>query len=159
VEAFAAAQSSLKGEYLLVISGDTKSDEDGLKQHIDGCPVKNLIRLTGFIPGADLPTLYSQASVFAFPSMAEGFGLPPLEAMSYGIPVIASNASCLPEVLKDAPLYFAPLNVDDMAACLERALSDSAWRQEAISKGTVVAAGYRWENTAREHLDLYQSLI
>jgi alpha-1,3-rhamnosyl/mannosyltransferase len=79
--------------------------------------------------------------------------------MSYGIPVISSNATCLPEILKDAPLYFDPLNVEDMAACLERAVSDSAWRQDAIRKGSVIAAGYRWEETARECLDLYQSLL
>jgi len=159
VESFAAAQRSLKGEYLLVISGDAKSDDAGLKDYIDGCSVRQLIRLTGFVPGADLPALYGQASVFAFPSMAEGFGLPPLEAMSYGVPVISSNATCLPEILKDAPLYFDPLNVEDMAACLERAVSDSAWRQEATRKGSAVAAGYRWEETARECLELYQSLL
>jgi glycosyltransferase involved in cell wall biosynthesis len=159
VESFAAAQGSLKGEYLLVISGDPKSDDAGLKQHIDGSPYRKLIRLTGFVPGADLPALFGQSAAFAFPSLAEGFGLPPLEAMSYGVPVISSNATCLPEILKDAPLYFDPLNVDDMAACLERAVSDTAWRQEAISKGTAVAAGYRWEETARECLDLYQSLL
>jgi glycosyltransferase involved in cell wall biosynthesis len=159
VEAFITAQRSLKGKHLLVIAGDAKSDDANLKQYIEGCSHKHLVRLTGFFPGADLPALYGPASVFAFPSMAEGFGLPPLEAMSYGVPVISSNATCLPEILRDAPLYFDPLNVDDMAACLERAVSDSSWRQEAIRKGAVVADGYRWENTARACIDLYQSLI
>jgi glycosyltransferase involved in cell wall biosynthesis len=158
VESFVAAQRTLKGEYLLVISGDAKSDDAGLKQYIDGCYAKNLIRLTGFVPGADLPALYGQASVFAFPSMAEGFGLPPLEAMSYGIPLISSNATCLPEVLKDVPLYFHPNDLNEMTVCLERSLRDEIWRQEASGKGPEVAAGYRWENTARECISIYESL-
>jgi glycosyltransferase involved in cell wall biosynthesis len=159
VKSFETAQRSLKGKYQLVIAGDAKSDDTGLKQYVDGCAAKHLIRLTGFVPGADLPALYGQAAVFAFPSTAEGFGLPPLEAMSYGVPVISSNATCLPEILKDAPLYFDPFNTDDMAACLERAVRNESWRRQAVEKGRSVAAGYRWENTARECLDVYRSLI
>ncbi len=159
VKAFEAAQRTLKGECLLVIAGDAKSDDAGLKQYVDGCSAKHLIRLIGFVPGADLPALYGQAALFAFPSIAEGFGLPPLEAMSYGVPAISSNATCLPEVLKDAPMYFDPYDIKDMTACLERSIRDDLWRKDAAPKGKIVAKGYRWENTARECLALYDSLI
>lgn len=159
LEAFSKAQRTLKGKYLLVIAGDPKSDEIGLPELVAQSPHRELIRLPGYITWNDLPALYGQAALFAFPSTAEGFGLPPLEAMSYGIPVISSNATCLPEILKDAPRYFNPYDINDIAACIERSLIDSKWRDGAGRKGRKISAGYRWENTARTCLEIYNSLL
>ena len=114
-----------------------------------------------FIPNVDdcdLPALYSGASVFVFPSLYEGFGLPPLEAMACGAPVICSNAASLPEVVGDAALLVNPRDIDEIASAIERVLTDAALRGELRSRGIAQAAKFSWERTARETLKVYKQL-
>jgi len=107
----------------------------------------------------DLPALYSGATVFVMPSLYEGFGLPPLEAMACGVPVICSNASSLPEVVGDAALMFDPRDGDALASLIARVLNNhvlcNGWRTQSINR----AAQFSWERTARETLAVYRRVI
>jgi glycosyltransferase involved in cell wall biosynthesis len=115
-----------------------------------------LILITGFVGEQELDNLYKNASLFVFPSLYEGFGLPPLEAMKRGIPVASSNATCLPEILGDAAIYFNPSNVDDMVEKIKRALVDRELRERLIKKGFEQIQKYSWQKMARETLEIYK---
>lgn len=128
-----------------------KIREDGLKY--------SLILITGFVSEQELDNLYKNASLFVFPSMYEGFGLPPLEAMKRGLVVVSSNASCLPEILGDAALYFNPINIDDMAEKIKKALTDQEMRQRLIKEGFEQVKKYSWQKMARETLETYKESI
>ncbi len=103
----------------------------------------------------DLARFYALARVFAFPSLYEGFGLPPLEAMACGTPVAASNRSCMPEILGDAALYFDPYDIDEMAVTIVRLLEDSQLHLAARARGLRQAALYSWDRTAANALSVY----
>ena len=110
----------------------------------------------GRVSDEELVWLYNSARIFVWPSFYEGFGLPPLEAMACGAPVIASNVSSLPEIVGDAGLLVDPTNVDELTVAMWRLLSDEALRQELIAKGQVRVARFSWERAARETLELYR---
>jgi glycosyltransferase involved in cell wall biosynthesis len=107
-------------------------------------------RLLGRIDDADLPTLLTAAGVFVYPSVYEGFGLPPLEAMACGTPCLVANGTALPETTDDAALSVDPLDVSDMAKGLSKILGDAAFRQQLRAKGLQHAAGYTWDKTAAQ---------
>lgn len=111
---------------------------------------------TGAISDAALEVLYKTATAFAFPSLDEGFGLPPLEAMQYGLPVLASDAGSLPEVLGGAALYFNPSDDHSFITQLNRIISDGQLRLHLTTVGKKQAAGYSWERMAARTLELYQ---
>jgi glycosyltransferase involved in cell wall biosynthesis len=114
------------------------------------------VRFLGPVPDADLPALLGTAGVFAFPSWYEGFGLPPLEAMACGAPVVASNASSLPEVVGEAGLLVDPGDVPALADALARALTDAALRAELTRRGPAQAARFTWAATARRLLEVFR---
>ena len=116
------------------------------------------VRFLGFIPDEDLPALYSGAMLFLFPSLYEGFGLPVLEAMSCGTPVVCSNRSSLPEIVGSAALTFDPLDVVGMAAKIEEALHDGALRKKMGERGLRQAAQFSWERTAQDTLRVYREV-
>ncbi len=116
------------------------------------------VRVLGFVDDADLPALYRHASLFAFPSLYEGFGLPVLEAMACGVPVVCSNASSLPEVAGDAALLVDPLDTGGLAEALARVLEDTDLRREMIAKGLAQAARFTWEQAARQLLAAFDAL-
>ncbi len=119
---------------------------------------KNIL-FTDFIPDSQRDWLYANASVYVFPSLMEGFGLPGLEAMAQGAPVASSDATCLPEVYGDAALYFDPMSVEDMASTIEQYLGDPALRQLQIERGYTQIQKYSWERMAQQTLDVYKRAI
>jgi glycosyltransferase involved in cell wall biosynthesis len=114
--------------------------------------VENRVKFLDFVPDEDLSLFYKNAICFVLPSLYEGFGLPILEAMSYGCPVIASNISSLPEAGGDAALYVDPLNIEDIKKKLEVITEDADLRQKLIKKGYEQVRKFSWEKTARETL-------
>jgi len=117
------------------------------------------VRILGFVDDADLPALYRGASLFAFPSLYEGFGLPVLEAMACGIPVVCSNVSSLPEVAGDAALLVDPLDTDSLVRAMARALEDTDLRQEMIAQGFAQAARFSWEKAARQLVATFDTIL
>jgi glycosyltransferase involved in cell wall biosynthesis len=115
------------------------------------------VRFLGYVADGDLPALYSAATALVFPSLYEGFGLPVIEAMACGAPVITSNTGATAEVGDGAALLIDPRNVDAIAAAVCRMLTDGALRTELRARGIARAADFSWERTARETLSVYQT--
>ncbi len=163
VEAFAVARERLSrhpvyGNLHLIIIGDEISRYPSVRRAVIQARVEKAVRFLGFVPFDALRIFFESAALFVFPSLYEGFGLPPLEAMATGTPVVASNASSLPEVVGDAALLVNPENVFEIARAIQDALLDSDLRAELITKGKAQAARYSWERTAREVLEVYQEV-
>ena len=112
--------------------------------------------MTGYVPEKDLPALYSGALCFVYPSYFEGFGLPPLEAMQCGAPVVVGNQTSLPEVVGDAGVLVDPFDVDALAAAIASVISNSNLRTELSVKGQARAKLFEWRETARQTLAIYQ---
>jgi glycosyltransferase involved in cell wall biosynthesis len=119
---------------------------------------KNIV-FTGFAPDAQLAWLYQHCAAYVFPSLMEGFGLPPLEAMHYDAPVISSNATCMPEVLGDAAIYFNPLDEDEMASQIKKVLLDPALQKKLIANGKKQLRKYSWKRMAEQTLDIYKKAL
>ncbi len=117
------------------------------------------ILFTDFIPDQQRDWLYSQAAAYIFPSLMEGFGLPGLEAMGYGVPVVSSNATCLPEVYGDAAHYFNPLDTHDIARAIEEVLASETLAQSLIQKGFKQLDKYSWQRMAEQTHDVYMKSI
>jgi glycosyltransferase involved in cell wall biosynthesis len=163
IQAFAATRSGQsnrpRDEALrLVIAGGKGWLYDSIFAEVERLGLQDRVLFPGFVADADLPALYSAACVLAYPSIYEGFGLPMLEAMACGTPVVTSTASCLPEVAGDAALLVQPTDVDALAAALDRALTDEALRADLIAKGRARARQFSWDEPARQLLEIYQSL-
>ena len=113
----------------------------------------------GYVPDEKLAVLYKNAKAYIFPSLYEGFGLPPLEAMSFGIPVVSSNASCLPEILEQAALYFKPKNNDEMIEKINQVVTDEDLRQKLINQGFEQIKKYNWSDCSQKTLDIYNQTL
>ena len=160
VEAFAVLREQLADHPLyhdlrLVIIGDTISQYPGVRQAVIRSKMEHVVRFLGFVPLETLRCFYQSAAAFVFPSRYEGFGLPPLEAMACGTPVVTSNVSSLPEVVGDAAVLVNPENVFDIARGLRDALLNESLRTQMILKGKAQAARFSWERTARQVLEIY----
>ncbi len=143
-------------EVQLVLAGSISSNSEAIVRDAEESPVAGRIRLTGRVAYEDLPALYAGARVFALPSKYEGFGLTMIEAMACGTPVVANNASCLPEVAGDAALLVDADDAEAFAAALGQALTDEALRRELIARGFQRAAQFRPEMCARQILEVYE---
>lgn len=119
---------------------------------------KNVV-LTGFVDDHQLAWLYENCEAYVFPSLMEGFGLPPLEAMTYGAPVVASNATAIPEVCGDAAHYFDPLDVEDMAKKMDEVLTDKKLRTELVKNGAKQLKKYSWRRMAQQTLNIYKKVL
>jgi glycosyltransferase involved in cell wall biosynthesis len=164
VEAFAVARDQLAShpDYKnlhLVIIGDTISQYPAVRQAVMKSRVDHLVRFLGFVEFDTLRCFFESAAAFVFPSRYEGFGLPPLEAMACGTPVVTSNVSSLPEVVGDAAVLVNPENVFDIARGIRDVLLDRALRAELIRRGRVQAARFSWSRTAGEVLEIYREAV
>jgi len=156
------AFAQLKHEYpeaVLVLAGGIGWLVDEVFAAIESCGVKESVVLPGYVPAAEKALWYAAATAFVFPSRYEGFGLPPLEAMACGTPVITSNAASLPEVVGEAGLLIAPDDVSGWVAALKRVWSDAPYRAELADRGVKRAQQFTWQATARQIVQAYRSLI
>jgi glycosyltransferase involved in cell wall biosynthesis len=146
-------------EAKLVIVGQKGWLYEGFFRRLHELGLENEVLFTGFVPDADLPALYSAAELFVFPSLYEGFGLPVLEALACGAPVVTSNRSSLPEVAGDAALLVDPTSVADVQAAIITVLESEDVRADLRARGPRQAARFSWDKTARETLSVYQSVF
>src|SRR5258706_13244793 len=134
----------------LVLAGAKGKNSIFKDAGIDSIPSR--VHLTGYVPEAALPALYSGAIGFIYPSLYEGFGLPPLEAMACGTPVIASQATSLPEVLGDDAIFMDPFQVESIAFAIERLVENSTLRPQLIQQGSKRPANFTWRHSAEQTL-------
>jgi glycosyltransferase involved in cell wall biosynthesis len=155
VDAFhLARQGGLDGLRLVVI-GDELSKNASLRRAVHRYNLHKHVRFLGFLPDETLSAVYRLASVFVFPSLYEGFGLPPLEAMACGTPVVTSNVSSLPEVTGDAALLVDPTDASAIAAAITRVVTEPALREELRARGLARARQFSWERSVKEIRDIY----
>ncbi len=162
IEAFAVLKTELVDDaryknIKLIIIGDELSKHQYLRLTVIRSGVQHDVRFFGFVPYSTLRVFYQSASLFAFPSLHEGFGLPPLEAMANGLPVLASNTSSLPEVLEEAAVLVTPENVFEIARGMKLILSDEALRRQLIQKGMQQVAKFSWNVAAERVVQIYES--
>lgn len=143
----------------LVICGGKGWLYEGVFKLVEENALTDRVLFAGKTNDEELKFLYKNASLFVYPSFYEGFGLPPLEAMSYGIPCAVSKVSSMPEVLEQASLYFNPYSMDDMSEKMEILLKDEALRTSFIEKGFNQIKKFSWEKCAEQVIDLYEKLI
>jgi glycosyltransferase involved in cell wall biosynthesis len=160
IRAYASLRGDKSADTLpkLVLVGKCAWLYDETLRAIEETGVRESVILTGYIPETDLPALYSGAVCFVYPSYFEGFGLPPLEAMKCGTPVIVGNRTSLPEVVDDAALTVDPFDIEAIAAAIKRVLKDSELRQELSLKGQKRASAFTWRETARKTLEVYEEV-
>lgn len=142
----------------LVLAGKLDAGYKQLQNYADHHGASNVI-FTGFVSEGQLRWLYEHAAAYVFPSLSEGFGLPGLEAMQYDLPVVSSNASCLPEIYKDAVLYFDPHNTEDMADKISQVLNDKDLAKQLTSKGRALVSTYSWERMAEQTLEVFRKSL
>ena len=126
---------------------------------LEQSPAQRAVILPGFVPDPHLPAIYAGAQALVLPSLYEGFGLPVLEAMACGTPVVCSGAASIPEIGGDAALYFAPTSIRDIVQSIARLMGDSALREEMRARGLAQAARFSWERAARETQATYQQAV
>jgi glycosyltransferase involved in cell wall biosynthesis len=160
IEAFSALRAELEKEQKyqdlkLIIIGDELSSHPDLRRTVIKSGVQNDVRFLGFVPIDVLRIFYDAAKIFVFPSLYEGFGLPPLEAMAHGTPVVTSNTTSLPEVVGNAAVLVNPENVFDIMRALHRVLVDQALRDRLKQRGYEQAARYSWDASVQRILQVY----
>lgn len=163
IEAFSALKSELEKESAypdlkLIIIGDELSKNPDLRRTVVKGAVQNDVRFLGFVPIDVLRVFYDLAKVFIFPSLYEGFGLPPLEAMAHGTPVVTSNVTSLPEVVGSAAVLVNPENSFEIMRAVHRVLIDQALRNELKERGYHQAQLFSWEEAARRTLETYRTV-
>ncbi len=158
IQAFQALRSSTDLPHTLVVVGERPTGLDSGLYTGQQSGEQHVVHFTGYVDDGSLPALYRGAALVAYPSLYEGFGMPVLEGMAVGTPVLTSSVSSLPEVAGGAAMLVDPLSVDDIAAGLYRALTDQAWRETAVRVGRARAAALSWEANARRTVALYHEL-
>ncbi|MBX3235213.1 MAG: glycosyltransferase family 4 protein [Nitrospiraceae bacterium] len=158
LDAFALLQGRVSEPHQLVLAGPFGPVTPALRRRIAELRMGNAVCLPGVITASDLPAVYAGARAFAFPSLHEGFGIPPLEAMACGVPVIASKAAALPEIVGPAALLVDPAETDSIADGLSIVLTDATRRTAMREAGLRHAQRFSWRKMARETMALYQEL-
>jgi len=159
IEAFSIFRKDASVDHQLILVGPQPLiDRTGVTERLQEPEIAAHVRSLGFVPDEDLPGIYAACEAFAFPSLAEGFGIPIIEAMACGAPVIVSNSSCMPEVAGDAALYFDPRDPADMARAMKLVLRPDL-RQELKRKGLERARLFTWKNAALQTEKAYADAL
>ena len=163
IEAFSALKADLVKQELypdlkLIIIGDELSKNPDLRRTVVRGGVQNDVRFMGFVPIEVLRIFYDLAKVFVFPSLYEGFGLPPLEAMAHGTPVLTSNTSSIPEVVGNAAVMVNPENVFEIMRALHRVLIDQSLREKMRQRGYEQVKKFSWNNSAESIIAAYEQV-
>lgn len=143
----------------LVICGAIAWKAEGVFETIRKHGLEGRVKVTGFVETPDMVALFKGAELMAFPSLYEGFGIPPLEAFALNVPVCASNVSSIPEVVGDAAVLFDPYSVESMAVAMAKVVNDPVLKMELVAKGKARLATFSWEKCAQEHMEVYQQAI
>ena len=164
IEAFALVKDELRAhpryaDLKLLIIGDELSQHPQLRRAVIQSRTQQDVRFLGFVDAPTLSIFYARAAAFVFPSLHEGFGLPPLEAMAHGTPVVSSNVSALPEVLGEAALYVNPENVFDISRGIRQLLLDDKLRQWLAEQGRAQVAKFSWEKSVERVLAVYRETV
>ncbi|MGB4795861.1 MAG: glycosyltransferase family 1 protein [Candidatus Saccharimonadales bacterium] len=157
IDAFVIVQKS-HPELVLVLAGKKDVNYARHEERVRREGIQNVV-FTGVVSEGQLRWLYENCAAYVFPSLSEGFGLPGLEAMVHGAPVVSSNATCLPEVYGDAAHYFDPLDVGNIARKIAEVLDDKTLRSNLIQKGRTQAAKYSWRRMAEQTLAVYEKAL
>jgi len=152
-------ERNINVEEKLMLAGGTRKELEETFGVMPDSPFVNDIVFTGYVDKEDMPKLYSGATAFVFPSLNEGFGLPPLEAMSFGTPSVVSNATSLPEVVGDAGLMFEPNDDETLVDMLEKIATDTSFREELSKKGREQAKKFTWDKTLQKTIWLYRKVL
>ena len=156
LKAFELLPENLRKDYTLVMPGASWNGAETVFEYAGKSPCRDQFKFTGFVDFAKLPELYAQSSMYIFPSHFEGFGLSLLEAMHAGLPCACSNNSSLGELGEGAAELFDPSAADEIAAAIEKILSDTAYQQQLIEKGRAKAGNFSWKNTAKGLVEIYR---
>lgn len=148
---------AIRDSYPLVLAGGAGWRNEELRVAVEQGVNEGWLKHLGFVDEALLPSLYAGAALFIYPSIYEGFGLPPLEAMASGTPVMVANRSCLPEVCGNAARYIDPDDGDGFLAGIIESLTDREWREQAAQRGLARAAQFRWDRCIDGTVDVYRA--
>lgn len=159
IRAFSLLSRRYGVDYQLVMVGRVDNRYPQVMATIKELGLTNQVVFTGYVPDSELPYIYNGAEFFVWPSLYEGFGLPPLEAMACGVPVVSSNASCMPEVLGDAAYYFDPLSVEAIAKAMADVASSYALKRELRLKGLRQAKKYSFEKATKQTSNIYKQVL
>lgn len=154
--AFSRLPSHIIKKYKILIIGPSKDEHSYLMKLAESLEVSDRVTFTGYVPYEHLPMFYNACSLFVYPSLYEGFGLPPLEAMSCRVPVITSNTSSIPEVVGDAALLINPFDTEELKDGMEKLLEDEKLSQELSEKGYARSKEFTWDRTAAKTLNIYE---
>lgn len=159
IKAYLIYRDEYKGAKKLVIVGSPALDYQGTYDLADNSPFKEDIYFVNFVEQNDLNAIYSAAELFVFPSLSEGFGLPVVEAMASGAPVITSNVTSLPEVAGEAAILINPLDAKELARAINKVLTNEDLRQDLIVRGLAQSKKFNWAETARQTEEIYIKLL
>jgi glycosyltransferase involved in cell wall biosynthesis len=143
----------------LVITGKKGWYYENLFEMVDKLGLHKDVIFTGYIEDQEAPILYSAATIYAFPSLYEGFGLPPLEAMSCGTPIVASNTSSIPEVVGDAGVLLSPIDKIGWSKALQKVLSSTAEQKKMSNQSLERAKNFSWRKTAEKTISIYEEIL
>ena len=159
IEAFSLIHPSKRKNKKLVITGKKGLSYSKYQKRADDLKISDDVIFTDFIPLEDLPLFYNCADVLVYPSFYEGFGLPPLEAMACGTPVIASNVTSLPEVCYNSALLINPYNIDELSSLIEQVINDNILSLSLTNKSLSRSKNFSWNNTAKKTINAYANML
>lgn len=156
LDAYDGLSEELQNKYTLVLAGGKGWQDEQIRSRLDDMKDKNIIT-TGYVDDSDLPPLYSGAAIFLYPSFYEGFGMPPLEAMACGVPVVTANNSSLPEVVGDAAILVDANDTGSITGSIQKVLNDPVLRKRMIKTGLKQSKEFTWAKSAKKFYDMVEN--